>query len=162
LVVTAPPTISNAFNPAVIQTGGASTLVFTLVNSDTIPLTSAAFTDALNAAIAVAGSGTVAAGGTCPGAPAYSSTAAASAARLTVAAAPSISEAFSTNPIAQGATTSLTFTLTSTSNVALTGATFTDALANMQIATAGAATGTCVGAGTNSFAAGDTGTLTLS
>ena len=60
-----PPTISKAFNPTSISSGGASTITFTLTNSVAIPLTSGSFSDTLaNMAI----SGAQAAGGTCVGA----------------------------------------------------------------------------------------------
>ena len=83
-------------------------------------------------------------------------------ARLVVAAPATITKAFATSPIAQGGTSLLTFTLANSSNVALTGAGFTDALTNMSINATGAAGGTCAGASSNNFAAGQTGTLTFS
>ncbi len=213
LTVIAPPTISKAFSPATIQTGAASTITFTLLDPDTVPLTGASFSDVLNANLAVAGSGTVAAGGTCAGAasnsfvagtagatlsftgltipagpggctvtvPVTSNTvspalgyanaasgvasneaatgAASNTARLVVAASPTIAKAFGTSPIAQGGTSAITFTITNPSAIALTAATFSDVLTNMQIAAAGAAGGTCAGAASNSFAAGQTGTI---
>lgn len=66
LVVTAPPTISEAFSPSTIQTGEPSTLTFTLLNADSIPLTGAAFTDTLTGGLKIAATSTV--GGSCPGA----------------------------------------------------------------------------------------------
>ena len=210
LVVAGPPTVSKSFTPSTIQTGGTSTITFTLLDGDSIPLTGAAFTDTLNVNLEVAGSGSVAAGGTCAGAgsnsfvagtagatlsftglgiptgaggctvtiPVTSSTlspaagyanttsgvssneaatgAASNTANLIVVASPSISKAFATSPIAQGGTSVLTFTLTNPSAIALTGGAFTDTLTGMSIAAAGAAGGTCTGASGNSFAAAQT------
>ena len=82
-------------------------------------------------------------------------------ANLVVAAAPTIVKAFATSPIGEGGTSSLSFTLTNSSNIALTAATFSDTLVNMGIAAAGNAGGTCAGASSNSFSAGQTGTVTL-
>jgi hypothetical protein len=82
---------------------------------------------------------------------------------LTVtASAPTIAKAFAPASIAYGATSTITFTLTNTNGVALTGAGFTDTLANMSISATAAAGGTCAGAGTNSFTAGQAGLLTFS
>jgi uncharacterized repeat protein (TIGR01451 family) len=216
LVVAAAPTISTAFSPSTIETSGTSILTFTLVNPDAVPLTSGAFTNALPSGVFVAGSGTVAAGGTCTGAsgnsftagtsgaalsftglivPAgaggctvtlpVSSTAASSAvgyadttsglssneaptsavsntAHLLVAAPPTIGVSFGTTSIAQGGTTVLTFTLTNPDNFALTSASFTDVFANLSVAAAASAGGTCAGASANSFSAGQTGTMAFS
>jgi uncharacterized repeat protein (TIGR01451 family) len=216
LVVTGPPTVSIAFSPAQIQTGATSTLTITIVSNDSVPLTAGAFSDVLPAGLFVAGSGTVAAGGTCVGASSNSFTAGTSGAtlnftgltvppgsggctvtvpissntvspaagypdatsafssneaansavsntaQLIVAAPATIAKAFATSPIAQGGTSLLTFTLTNPSNIALTAATFTDNLVNMQVSAAGAAGGTCAGAASNSVTAGQTGTLTFS
>lgn len=82
-------------------------------------------------------------------------------ARLVVAAPASITKAFATSPIAQGGTSVVTFTLANPSNVALTGASFSDLLTNMSISVAGAAGGTCAGASSNNFPAGQTGSLTF-
>ena len=213
LVVTGPPTIAKAFTPGTIQAGAVSTVTFTLTNGDTIPLTGAGFTDTLVAALSVAGAGTVAASGTCPGASSNTFTAGvagatltftgltipqgvsgctvtvpvtsnansaaagyanttsgvssveaatgsvSNTARLIVATAPTIAKAFGTSPIAQGGTSVLTFTLSNSSAIALTGGAFTDVLTNMQVSAAGPAGGTCAGASANSFSAGQTGTL---
>jgi uncharacterized repeat protein (TIGR01451 family) len=212
LAVTAPPTINKQFSPSTIQIGATSTVTFTLVNGDSIPLTGASFTDVLtNLQAAAAG----AAGGTCPGASTNSFTAGqtgtlsfgsltvpvgaggctvtlavtatavspaagypntasgissneaatgpgSNTAHVIVTAAPTIAKAFATSPIAQGGTSVVSFTLTNTSNIALTGATFTDPLTNMSINASGAAGGTCTGASSNTFTAGQTGTLTFS
>ena len=57
---------------------------------------------------------------------------------------PTLTKAFSPNPIAAGATSTLTFTLNNTSSVALTGATFSDALpAGMSVSTNGFVANTC-------------------
>ena len=216
LTVAAPPTIAKAFNPTVIQTGGSSTITFTVSSGDSIPLTNASFTDVLNGNLAVAGSGAIAAGGTCAGASSNSFTAGTAGATLVfagltiptgaggctvtlpvtsstvspaagwpnrtsgvssteaptglgsaivnliVAGAPTITKSFGSSPIAQGGTSTVTFTLSSPSAIALTSAAFTDPLINLQIAAAGAAGGTCVGAASNSFAAGQSGTLSFS
>ena len=81
LVVAAAPTIAKAFAPSPVQTGQASTLAFTLVNNDSIPLTGAAFTDNLTVGLQIATTGP--AGGTCPGASALSFTAGATALSFT-------------------------------------------------------------------------------
>ena len=57
------PTISAAFSPTIIQTGGTSTLTFSLGNSSGANYTNGAFTDTLSGMSAVAG----AVGGTCVG-----------------------------------------------------------------------------------------------
>jgi uncharacterized repeat protein (TIGR01451 family) len=62
---------------------------------------------------------------------------------------PTISKAFSTNPVAVGGTSTLIFTLTNENNVALTGTTFTDNLpAGVQVAPTPAASITCGGSPT--------------
>lgn len=75
---------------------------------------------------------------------------------LTIIAPPTIAKAFSPTSIGIGGTSTLTFTLTNKSTTALTSAAFTDTLTNMSIAKPGAAGGTCVGASSNVFSAGDT------
>jgi uncharacterized repeat protein (TIGR01451 family) len=216
LVVTGPPAISNAFSPGTIETGATSTITFTLLNGDTIPLTGAAFSDVLDPGLFVAGSGTVSAGGSCAGASGNSFTAGSAGAtlsfsgltippgaggctvtltvgsvtasptagypnttsgvssteaatsavsntaRLIVAAPATIAKAFGTTSIAQGGTSVITFTITNPSNVALTAATFGDTLTNLAVSAAGAAGGTCAGASSNTFTAGQTGALTFS
>ncbi|HEY2029803.1 MAG TPA: hypothetical protein VGH20_11405, partial [Myxococcales bacterium] len=82
-------------------------------------------------------------------------------ARLVVAAPATIAEAFGTPAIAQGGTSTLTFTLTNPGNVALTQASFADPLVNLAVAASGAAAGSCAGASSNTFASGQTGTLTF-
>jgi fimbrial isopeptide formation D2 family protein/uncharacterized repeat protein (TIGR01451 family) len=82
LVVTNPPTLSNAFSPTLIETGGTSVITYTLLDSDTIPLTGAAFTDVLDPGLFVAGSGAVSAGGSCVGASGNSFTAGTAGASL--------------------------------------------------------------------------------
>ena len=216
LVVTGAPGITKAFSPNSIQIGQPSTATFTLVSNDSITLTGAGFSDALNANLMVAGSGTVTAGGTCAGASSNSfpagvagatllfsglsipagaggctvtialtgnanSTAAGYAnstsgvssaqaptgagsnvANLIVAAAPTIAKTFSVNPITQGGTSTVTFTISNSSAIPLTGAFFTDALTNLTIASTGPAGGTCAGASSNTFAAGQSGSLSFS
>jgi len=67
-----------------------------------------------------------------------------------------ISEAFSPASITAGSTSTLTFSLANPNAITLTGAGFSDALASMSINANQAATGSCVGAGGNSFTAGQT------
>ena len=216
LVVTGAPSITDAFSPATAQVGQPSTLTFTLVSNDSITLTGAGFTDALNAALLVAGSGTVTAGGTCTGASSNSFAAGAAGATLTfsglsipagasgctvtipitsntnssaagypnstsgvsssqaatgagsnvaslvVVSAPTIAKAFSSSPIPEGGTSTVTFTISNGSAVPLTGGFFTDALNNLAVAATGPAGGTCAGASSNSFTAGRTGSLAFS
>lgn len=81
---------------------------------------------------------------------------------LIVVASPTIAKAFGTSPISPNGTSLITFTLTNPSAIALTGGTFTDTLTSMQVNAAGAAGGTCTGASSNTFTAGQTGTLTFS
>ena len=73
---------------------------------------------------------------------------------LVVVNVPTIAKAFGTSPIASGGSTTLTFTLTNSNVSPMTSSTFTDNLVNMSVATPGAATGTCAGAGSNLFSAG--------
>ena len=74
---------------------------------------------------------------------------------------PTIAKAFVTPTIAVGGTSQINFTITNPNSVALTGANFTDTLTNMFISATGSATGSCVGASTNSFTAGQTGLITI-
>ncbi len=83
-------------------------------------------------------------------------------ANLIVVAAPTIAKTFSTNPIPQGGTSTVTFTISNTSAIPLTGAFFTDTLTNLTVATSGPAGGTCAGASSNNFAAGQSGSLPFS
>ncbi len=83
--------------------------------------------------------------------------AASNTANLTVTAVvPTIAKAFAPATIAADGTSTITFTLANTNGIALTGAGFTDTLANMAINAAGAAGGTCVGRGDQLFAAAQT------
>ncbi len=193
------PSISAAFSPAVIQTGGTSTLTYSLGNSSGANYTNGAFTDTLTGMSTVAG----AVGGTCTGtAPANlaagttslsftgitipnggctvtvgvtSNTAGAAtdaasgvtttqipaagpgatAATLTVDAAPTISEAFSPASIASGGSSTLTYTISNTNANALTGGAFTDTLSKMS-AVGGAVGGSCLGTTPNTLIAGVT------
>jgi uncharacterized repeat protein (TIGR01451 family) len=72
------------------------------------------------------------------------------------AAAPGISKAFAPATINQGATTTITFTLGNTNGISLTSAGFSDTLVNMTVSGAQAASGSCAGAGGNSFVNGQT------
>ena len=59
LIVANPPTISKAFASAVFPINTNTNLTFTLVNPNTIPLTSVAFTDTLPAGLIVSGTGVI-------------------------------------------------------------------------------------------------------
>ena len=84
--------------------------------------------------------------------------AASNTAALTVTAvAPSIAKAFAPASIVADATSTITFTIANPLGVPLTSANFTDTLANMSVAAAGGAGGTCAGAAGNFLAAGQTG-----
>lgn len=85
-------------------------------------------------------------------------------ATLTVIAPPSVSASFGPTTIQAGVgqSSTLSFTLFNPDTVPLTGASFTTALASLQVASGGAAGGTCAGATGNSFSAGQTGTLSFS
>ena len=72
------------------------------------------------------------------------------------AATPTIAKAFSPAGIAVFSTSTITFTLANTNAIPLTGAGFTDTLANMQVNANGAAGGTCAGAAGNALTAGQT------
>ena len=48
-----PPTVSKAFNPAVVNSGGTSTLTITLSNAHASPATGASFVDTLPAGVTV-------------------------------------------------------------------------------------------------------------
>ena len=70
---------------------------------------------------------------------------------------PTLTKAFSPNPIAVNGTSTLTFTLTNTNTVQLTGAKFTDTLpAGLQVAGTPSASTTCTGSPTWAPAAGST------
>ena len=78
-------------------------------------------------------------------------------ASLVVNSAPSIAKAFAPATINAGGSSTITFTLTNPNSTAVSGASFTDTLSNMSIATGGAtAGGTCAASPANSFAAGAT------
>ncbi|MBK8323042.1 MAG: DUF11 domain-containing protein [Betaproteobacteria bacterium] len=78
-------------------------------------------------------------------------------ATLTVTAGtPTIAKAFSPTSIAAAGVSTVTLTLSNPNGVALTGAAFTDALANMRVAANQNAGGTCAGAAANAFTAGQT------
>ena len=178
------PTISAAFGPATIVTGGTTTATFSVNNANLSTLTNANFTAALTnmnvAATTIGGTcagvtntpalsiGATALNLTVPSLPVGSCTitlsltsstvgtqplttsgvttteipaagASSNMANLTVLAAPipaTISNAFSPAWIGQGATSILTFTLTSPSALPLTNASFTDTLNNMTVASA--------------------------
>ncbi len=81
----------------------------------------------------------------------------AASASLSVAGAPTIAKAFSPATIPLGATSTITFTITNPNGFALTnGAHSPDTLSGMVIDAAGAAAGTCAGAGGNAFASNQT------
>ncbi|MBX3673920.1 MAG: DUF11 domain-containing protein [Burkholderiales bacterium] len=83
--------------------------------------------------------------------------AASNTAVLTVTAvAPTIAKAFAPAAIVADGTSTITFTITNPQAIALTSSNFTDTLANLSIAAAGAAGGTCAGAAGNVFSAGQT------
>lgn len=82
--------------------------------------------------------------------------AASNTAWLVVAATPTIAQAFAPASIAPGAQSVLTFTLTNSGNVPLTGATFSDAMGYLTVPATAAAGGTCAGAAGNTLAAGST------
>jgi CSLREA domain-containing protein len=90
--------------------------------------------------------------------------AASNTATLTVSGAPTITKAFLPTAIQSGGTSTVTLTLTNTNASPLTNASFTDTLvANLSaVGGAGAVSGTCAGAGTNTLAPGATGTLSFS
>ncbi|NJD88158.1 MAG: DUF11 domain-containing protein, partial [Betaproteobacteria bacterium] len=78
-------------------------------------------------------------------------------ATLTVTAtAPTIAKAFSPAAITSDQASTITFTITNPLGTPLTAAGFTDTLANMAVATSGAAGGTCAGAAGNFLTAGQT------
>ncbi|MGZ5571583.1 MAG: beta strand repeat-containing protein, partial [Usitatibacter sp.] len=81
---------------------------------------------------------------------------AAASATLSVAGSPAITKAFAPASIPLGATSTVTFTISNPNAIALTNGAFTDTLAGMVIDSAGAAGGTCAGAGGNVFVAGQT------
>ena len=86
--------------------------------------------------------------------------AASNTANLTVnTAAPSIVKSFVTPTIALGGTSQVDFAITNPNAIALTAAAFSDTLANMFIHATAAASGTCTGAGSNSFTVNQTGLL---
>ena len=88
------PTITKAFNPTSIPSGGSSTVTLTLKNTNTTPLTGGAFTDTLSKMSALGG----AVGGTCVGTTPTSLTAGATAlsfSGITIPANSSCTVAFS-------------------------------------------------------------------
>jgi len=77
-------------------------------------------------------------------------------ATLDVTGPAGIATSFAPATIQQGGTSTLTFTLSNGNSIPLTGAGFSDTLTNMQIQANGAAGGTCSGAASNVFSAGQT------
>ncbi|MBK7660968.1 MAG: DUF11 domain-containing protein [Betaproteobacteria bacterium] len=75
-------------------------------------------------------------------------------ATLGVFNAPSIAKSFAPATIAADGTSTITFLVSNPNPVPLTSGAFTDALANMRVNATGAAGGTCAGAGSNAFTAG--------
>lgn len=75
---------------------------------------------------------------------------------LRVVELPTITKAFSPASISPGGTSTITFTVGNTNAEPFTGASFTDMLTNMRINAPGPAGGTCEGADSNQFSAGDT------
>jgi len=88
----------------------------------------------------------------------------ASAANATVnyLAPAGILKSFSPAIIAPGGTSTMSFTISNTNSIPLTGAGFTDTLTNISSAAAQAATGSCGGVASNSFTLGQTGLLSFS
>lgn len=80
----------------------------------------------------------------------------AATAYLKVAATPTITKGFSPATVGEGSSSTITFTLANAGNIALTGASFSDTLTNMQIGATGTAGGSCAGAAGNSFSVGQT------
>jgi len=81
-------------------------------------------------------------------------------ANLNVLYPPHIAKSFFPGVIQSGGTSTITFTLTNlNAGTALNSVAFSDTLANMQVSAAGAAGGTCTGAGGTTLAAGQTGLL---
>jgi len=77
-------------------------------------------------------------------------------ATLDVTGPAGIAKSFAPATIQQGGTSTLTFSLSNGNSIPLTGAGFSDTLTNMQIQANGTAGGTCTGAASNSFTAGQT------
>jgi uncharacterized repeat protein (TIGR01451 family) len=77
-------------------------------------------------------------------------------------ATPTIAKNFSPSTIAANGTSTVTFTITNPNSIALTGASFTDALSNIRIGGGQFAGGTCTGATGNSFTNNQTGTISFS
>ena len=83
-------------------------------------------------------------------------------ANLIAVAAPTITKAFAPATIGPGGVSTITFSITNSSaTIALNNATFTDTLNNMSVATAGAAAGTCSGATSNTYTAGQSGSISV-
>lgn len=70
-------------------------------------------------------------------------------------------KSFSPAVIQSGGTSTVSFLLSNPTGSTLTGVSFSDTLTNMAISTTGVAGGDCVGVGSNSFTAGQTGLITL-
>ncbi|MFH1026429.1 MAG: DUF11 domain-containing protein [Pseudomonadota bacterium] len=83
-------------------------------------------------------------------------------ATLSVGTPAVVLKAFTPAVIQSGGTSSISFLLSNPTGSTLTGVSFSDTLANMAISTTGVAGGDCVGVGSNSFAAGQTGLVTIS
>ena len=88
----------------------------------------------------------------------------ASAANATVnyLAPAGILKSFSPAIIAPGGTSIMTFTISNTNSIPLTGASFSDTLVNISSGIAQVATGSCGGVGSNNFTLGQTGLLSFS
>jgi uncharacterized protein (TIGR03437 family) len=148
LTVYAPPTISKAFNPATIQTGGTSVVTLTLTNSNSSALAGGAFTDTLANMTAAAG----AVGGTCTGTAPVTLAAGATAlsfSGINIPASGSCTVTFSVTSTNIGAqpnvTSGVTTNQTSTAGTASNSATLTVTLIPPTISKAFSPTGVSVG-----------------
>ena len=82
-------------------------------------------------------------------------------ATLSVGTPAVVLKTFSPAEIQSGGTSTVSFLLSNPTGSTLTGVRFSDTLSNMAISTTGVAGGDCVGVGSNSFTAGQTGLVTI-
>jgi mucin-19 len=160
LVVATPNGLVNGCGGTVTATAGSSVITLPALTPGSLAAAAANCTIKVNTVAAAAGTYS-------NGAANISNASAnldASSANATVnyLAPAGVTKAFAPGIIAPGDSSTINFTLSNSNSITLTGASFTDTLANMSISANQAATGNCTSLGSNNFTLGQTGLLSFS
>ena len=157
LVIANPNGLVNGCGGAITATSGSSVIT---LPAGSLAAAAASCTITVNTVAAAAGTYT----NSSANISAASGNLDASAANATVnyLAPAGILKSFSPAIIAPGGTSTMTFTISNTNSIPLTGASFSDTLANISSSLAQAATGSCGGVASNSFTLGQTGLVSFS